>query len=363
MQLALKYRPRTFTDLVGQAPVQLFLREMVRLDRVPTALLFSGCRGTGKTTTARILAAALNCTNPDRPCGQCQPCQETFDGSSLDVLEIDAASNGLVDDIRDLRQRVRYRQTGSKRIVILDEAQSISPQGFNALLKTLEEPPPDTHFILLTTEINKILPTVASRCIPFVFHRLTIRDIADRLAAIAAAEQYACEPDLLLLLAERADGAMRDAVNSFDQISRVGMTTADQYRRLIGQHDHAPAILKRLTDHDVPGGFTELNTALTRVADPATLLDDIARCLRDVLVLRLGGEINKSGTALADRQNLALALDDKMIATAINLFWHLPPGDNRIRLELLVIKLGEVFAAVARPNTTRLNLADLGGRA
>lgn len=286
--LALKYRPASFDDLVGQPAVQIILRQMIKVGQVPTALLFDGCRGTGKTTTARILAAALNCTEPNKPCGNCVSCKAVFDGSSMDVIEIDAASNGLVDDIRQLRQQVMYRHAGDWRIVILDEAHSMSPAAFNALLKTLEEPPPRTLFILLTTEPGKILPTVASRCMPFTFRRLTIDDIARRLAHIAQAEGHAVQYDLLQLLAERADGAMRDAVMLLDQIARIGMTTADQYRRLIGHVDHAPALLDRLLAADIPGAFTALDEALTRVAESATIVADLVSCLRDVLVIRCG---------------------------------------------------------------------------
>lgn len=358
--LALKYRPRSFDDLVGQPATQLFLRQMVKLDRIPTALLFAGVRGTGKTTTARILAAALNCTEDNRPCGTCPPCKETFDSSSPDVLEIDAASNGLVDDIRDLRQRLFYRQSGRKRVVILDEAQSISPQGFNALLKQLEEPPPDTHFLLLTTEENKILPTVASRCMPFRFLRLNVRDIANRLADVARAEGYACEDGLLLCIAEAADGAMRDALVQFQQVTVVGMTTAEQYQRVLGRPDHAPAILKRLIAHDLPGALDATATALTRAANPGQITDDLSGCLVDILKLRNGGEIARTGTALADRQNLALALDPRLVSSALSVFWHVVPGSERSRLELIVVKLSEIFAAVPQARNTRISLADMG---
>lgn len=345
--LALKWRPRTFDDLVGQPAVQVVLRQMVKTGRVPAALLFDGCRGTGKTTTARILAAALNCEEPTRPCGHCPSCKETFDGTSLDVLEIDAASNGLVDDIRALRQQIHYRQRGQYRIVILDEAQSISPAGFNALLKTLEEPPPNTTFILLTTEVFKIPTTIYSRCMPFTFNRLTIHDITHRLTHIATAEQLPVEPALLTLLADKADGAMRDAIMLLDQVTRVGMTTAEQYQRLIGHADHAPAILDRLVNGDIPGAFTALDKALTRVADAAVITAEAISCLRDVLVLRCGGEITKSGTALAARQNLALALPTPTVVAALKVFWQvktqLRTDEPRSSMELAIVMLSEVL--------------------
>lgn len=362
--LALLYRPRTFDDLVGQPAVQIILRQMVKTGRIPNALLFTGCRGTGKTTTARILAAALNCDDPDAPCGRCVPCKETFDGTSMDVLEIDAASNGLVDDIRQLRQTVLYRTPGRYRVIILDEAQSISQAGFNALLKTLEEPPPNTHFILLTTEPAKILPTVASRCMPFQFKRLTINDIATRLAHIAHAEDKLVEPELLRMLADRADGAMRDAVMLLDQVTRIGLSTAEQYMRLTGHQDHGPAILDRLINGDIPGALAKLDDAFTRVADAAQIAAAAIHVLRDILVLRCGGEIAATGTALAARQNLALAMDTPVVLACLKVFWQLQTqihtGDPRTSMELAVIMLSEVIHTLAPPPARKMNLTDMG---
>jgi DNA polymerase III subunit gamma/tau len=362
--LALSYRPRTFDDLVGQPAVQVILRQMVKTRRIPHALLFAGCRGTGKTTTARILAAALNCDGPDAPCGRCVPCKETFDGSSMDVLEIDAASNGLVDDIRQLRQTVLYRTNGRYRVVILDEAQSISQAGFNALLKTLEEPPLQTVFILLTTEPNKILATVASRCMPFQFKRLSINDIATRLAHIASAEGKLIEPDLVRLLADRADGAMRDAVMLLDQVTRIGMTTGEQYLRLIGHADHAPAIFDRLLHGDIPGALARLEEAFTRVAEAASVTAEMINVLRDVLVLRCGGDLAASGAPLAARQNLALSMETPVVMACLKVLWQLKTqlrnDDPRSSLELAVIMLSEVIHTLSPPPKTRMNLDDMG---
>jgi DNA polymerase III subunit gamma/tau len=365
--LALKYRPQTFADLVGQPAVQIILRQMIKVGQVPAALLFDGCRGTGKTTTARILAAALNCHDTNRPCAACPSCKATYDGSSMDVIEIDAASNGLVDDIRALRQQVLYRNSGDYRIVVLDEAHSISPAGFNALLKTLEEPPPDTVFLLLTTEPNKIPATVASRCMPFTFKRLTVADIAGRLAHIARAEGHAVQDDLLLMLAERADGAMRDAIMLYDQIARIGLSTAEQYQRLTGHVEHAPAILDRLLRADLPATFTQLDTALTRVADPATITAELIGVLRDVLVLRCDGEITKTGLALTARQNLALAMETSTVLACLKVLWQLKTqlrlDDARSSLELAIVMLSEVVHTLPSTPPARISLADMRGHA
>lgn len=345
--LALHYRPQTFTDLVGQRDIQVMLRQMVITGRVPTALLFAGCRGTGKTTTARIVAAALNCVNENKPCGICYSCKAVFAGTHLDVTEIDAASNGLVDDIRSLRQRVLYGHTGNQRVVILDEAQSMSGAAFNALLKTLEEPPPNTTFLLLTTEPAKIPATITSRCTPFSFRRLTVADIAGRLQHIAEQQNFRTDPDLITLLAERADGAMRDAIMMLEQVGVVGLTTVEQYQRLIGHVDHSPALVNAMAAGDIAGAYTVLDAALTRVADPNTITIDLVSLLRDVLVLRSGGELTKTGQALAARQNLALALESPTIVSVMKVLWTLKTtmrlDDVRSSLELAIVLMSEIF--------------------
>lgn len=360
MSLALKYRPTRFEDLVGQRAVQVFLPAMIAQNAVPTALRFEGSRGTGKTTTARILAAALNCeAESGKPCGSCASCLATFAGSSLDVIEIDAASNGLVADIRELRDRVRYRASSNCRVVILDEAQSISDAGFNALLKTLEEPPDGTVFILCTTEPSRIPVTVASRCMPFSFSRLAVADIAGQLAAIARREGFAVDQDLLSLLAERADGAMRDAIMLLDQISRVGITTGEQYQRLLGYADHAPAILGALASGQLVAAFERLDHAISHLANPNSLVNDMIGCLRDVLVLRCGADINKTGVALADRQTLALALESPLAVAALRILWELKTkarlDDARSNLELAVVMLHDVLS-----KDRRMTLAQMG---
>jgi DNA polymerase-3 subunit gamma/tau len=345
---ALKYRPRRFDDLVGQHAAQVILRQMVTLGRVPSALIFDGSRGTGKTTTARILAAALNCDEPTgKPCGTCVSCKATFDGSSMDVLEIDAASNGLVDNIRDLRQQVMYRNQGAYRVVILDEAHSMSHAAFNALLKTLEEPPPQTVFILCTTEPQKIPNTVASRCMPFTFRRLAVADIAQRLAVIAQQEGVTVEDGLLMLLAERADGAMRDAIMLLDQVARVGMSTAEQYQRLIGHTDSTPAIINALIARNLSEAFSIVEQALMRL-DAAVIAADLTALLRDALVLRSGGEVTKTGVALAARQNLALTLEAPALVAALKILWEFKTkvriDDNRQMLDLAIVMLAETLA-------------------
>lgn len=359
---ATKYRPRTFEDLVGQPQVQIILRRMVAIGQVPSAVLFTGTKGTGKTTTARILAAALNCPEPAKPCGTCPSCKAIFDGSSLDYIEIDAASTGNVDDIRALRQQLHYRQTGDWRIIAFDEAHSISTAGFNALLKMFEEPPPRTLFILLTTEEHKILGTVASRCIPFHFKRLSPADIAGRLAYIAQAEGHTVSQDLLDLIADRADGAMRDAIMALDQVARIGMCTAEQYQRLLGYTDHAAAILGMLADGDAAAAFQRAEQAMRTIADASTLVADLIHVLADVVVLQCGGDITKKGVALDIRQRLALDLAPTTVVAAMKVIWQLQTqvrlDDGRATFELVLVMLGEVFGTFTKP-PTRISLAEM----
>lgn len=219
---ARKYRPGTFSDVVGQEHVANTLRNALKSHQLGHAFLFTGPRGVGKTTCARILAKAINCQNltPEGdPCNQCDSCRSYNEGRSLNIFELDAASNNSVDDIRQLIDRLRYvPQGGSKSVYIIDEVHMLSTAAFNAFLKTLEEPPAHALFILATTEKHKILPTILSRCQKFDFRRITIADMADRLRHIADQEGISYEYEGLQLIALKADGALRDGLSIFDQI-------------------------------------------------------------------------------------------------------------------------------------------------
>lgn len=377
--LALKYRPRSFADLVGQQAVQVILATMVARDRVPAAVLLDGPRGTGKTTSARILAAALNCTlepQPDsepataRPCGTCPSCKSVFDGTSVDVVEIDAASNGLVDDIRALRTHMMYRAAGSYRVVILDEAHSMSGAAFNALLKTLEEPPPYTVFALLTTEPHRIPDTVLSRLMPFTFKRIGTADITARLAHICTAESLDVEDDLLHLIAERADGGMRDAIMTLDQITRAGVRTAAVYAELTGAADIAPQLYAALWSGDLAAAYTLLDQAMTRTGDPQAIVRALVTCGKHLLVLQAGGDIAVLGAARARRVELAAAVPAAGVVAAMRVLWELTGRtralDPRAGLELVLALLADTFARF-RPQppaaaARRLSLAEMTDR-
>jgi DNA polymerase-3 subunit gamma/tau len=219
---ARKYRPQTFDTVVGQKSITSTLKNAIKNNQLAQAFLFCGSRGVGKTTTARILAKTINCFNPSESieaCDQCDSCNSFNEGASLNVYELDAASNNSVDDIRNLIEQVRIApQLGTHKVYIIDEVHMLSNQAFNAFLKTLEEPPAHAIFILATTEKQKIIPTILSRCQIFDFNRIKIKDIAAHLASIAEKEGIDCDSEALHLIGQKADGALRDALSIFDQI-------------------------------------------------------------------------------------------------------------------------------------------------
>ena len=218
---ARKYRPNNFTALVGQESIAVTLKNSIKRDQLAHAYLFCGPRGVGKTSTARIFAKTINCLNPSEdlePCGECESCRSFAEGRSYCIHELDAASNNSVDDIRLLTEKVRIPpQIGKYSVYIIDEVHMLSSAAFNAFLKTLEEPPAHAVFILATTEKHKILPTILSRCQTYDFNRISIEDIVKNLSEIAGKEGISADTESLHVIAQKADGAMRDALTLFDQ--------------------------------------------------------------------------------------------------------------------------------------------------
>ena len=295
--MARRWRPRTFEDMVGQEHVAKTLRNSLVRGNLHHAFLFTGTRGVGKTTSARILARMLNCSEKDaekRPCGTCDSCVEIEKGSSMDVLEIDAASHTGVDDVRELREQLKYAAShGRYRVVILDEVHMLSKAAFNALLKTLEEPPPHVVFILATTEVHKVPQTILSRVQRYDFRRLTPTQVRDRLVHICKEDGIQAEPEALEILALRADGSMRDGLSLFDQVFAYAgnKVSADDVRRTLGVPDQAShlRLLEGLAAGNVAQGVSEIHRSLERGVDPVEYVRGFGEFLRDVLFCRLQG--------------------------------------------------------------------------
>lgn len=295
--MARRWRPRRFEDMVGQEHVARTLRNSLVRGNLHHAFLFTGTRGVGKTTSARILARMLNCSDPDlekRPCGTCESCIEIEKGASMDVLEIDAASHTGVDDVRELREQLKYAAShGRYRVVILDEVHMLSKAAFNALLKTLEEPPAHVVFILATTEVHKVPQTILSRVQRYDFRRLTPEQVRDRLAHICQIDGIEVEPEALEIVALRADGSMRDGLSLFDQVYAYAGTTvsAADVRKTLGVPDQAShqRLLGKLAQGDVGGSVGEVHLALERGVDSVEYIRGFGEFLRNVLFCRLEG--------------------------------------------------------------------------
>ncbi len=292
-----KWRPARFEDVVGQEHVTRTLQNSVAADRVGHAYLFCGPRGTGKTTSARLLAKAVNCLHDDsaqRPCNQCRICQAVNDGRFLDLIEIDAASNTGVDDIRSLRDKINFAPSdGRYKVYIIDEVHMLSTAAFNALLKTLEEPPPHAKFVLATTEEHKVPLTIKSRCQQFNFRLLTTAEIRQRLSWLAEQEGLTVEPKALALVAQQGAGSIRDAESLLDQlmIAPGDTITLERTQQVLGTAtDTAVSDLTDAWIHgDSAAGLDIIQTALTSGADARQFSRQMVAYLRQLLLLQAGG--------------------------------------------------------------------------
>jgi len=316
-----KYRSQTFADLVGQDAASRALQGAIIGGRVAHAYLFSGSRGTGKTSAARLLAKALNCTGRPRdsaePCNTCQSCIEMTAGSALDLIEIDAASNRGIDEIRDLREKVNLAPAlGPKKVYIIDEAHMLTEPAFNALLKTLEEPPPHVVFVLCTTDAQKIPLTVIGRCQQFVFRRHSEEQIAQRLTHIAKAERVQVDAEAMTLIARTAQGSMRDAVGLLDQLVPLaeGPISLESARSLLGIAD--PRMLDGLLDDVLSGRAAEALEELGRVYSAGAELRQVVRGLmegcRDRLIAAVSARDHASARRLSAVLDALLHLDGEV---------------------------------------------------
>ncbi len=295
--VARRYRPRQFTDLVGQEPVARALMNAIQSDRVAHAYLFTGVRGTGKTSAARILAKALNCVKgpTPTPCDQCEPCQAIAAGEDIDVLEIDGASNRGIDEIRELRQNVGTRPSRSRyKIYIIDEVHMLTVPAFNALLKTLEEPPPHVKFIFATTDVQKMPITILSRCQRFDFTGIAAAKIAERLKQIVAAEGGQADDAALLIVARRAGGSMRDAQSLLDQLLAFSgeKLTTEKIHQLLGTatDDRMLALVDAVIARDPKRAFEMLGRFAEEGLQLGELLDQLIEYWRNLMLLNCAGK-------------------------------------------------------------------------
>jgi DNA polymerase-3 subunit gamma/tau len=349
MNLALEFRPRTFSDIAGQPWVSLVLEMMVAKQDVPEAMIFHGVRGTGKTSTARILGSALNCEGGNRPCLECDSCRSVRKGNSVDVIEVDAATNGRAEDIERLCSMVTYDVGSRNRLVVLDEAHGVSRVGFDKLLKTFEEPPPSVTFVLVTTEPWQIPETISSRATSFRFKLIGQQCIVDRLVMIRDKKSLEVEDQVLVAIADRADGGMRDAIMLLDQAARAGVGTLDKFYELTGESDFAPGLLAIMAAGRLGALYERLEQLSCDVGDAQLIASRIVRCLRDILVLHAGGTtVTAQGEALAARKALASRLTDVQVVAAMRVFWDLQRirsgNDPRMVLDLACVMAAEQFA-------------------
>ncbi len=317
--MARKWRPNSFQDMVGQEHIAQTLQNAIEGGRLHHAFLFTGTRGVGKTTSARILARTLNCTGGDilHPCGKCPSCLDIASGNPMDVIEIDAASNTGVDNIRDLIEQVKYApMNGKYKVFIIDEVHMLSSGAFNALLKTLEEPPSNVIFIFATTEVNKVPQTILSRVQRFDFKRLTSEQIIGRLRYICEQEHIETDNEALAVLAEKADGSMRDALTYFDQAFAFtgNEMKAESVRSVLGipPNELYFSLIEAIAVHDIKNCFLMVEKAVSIGVEYGPFLDGFAKFLRNLLYVRVG-------SVTAESMNITQELFNQLSATAVSL--------------------------------------------
>jgi DNA polymerase-3 subunit gamma/tau len=347
-----KWRPQTLAEVVGQEQVTQTLRNALTGDRVAHAYLFCGPRGTGKTTTGRILAKAVNCITNGKgePCNNCHICQAITEGRALDVIEIDAASNTGVDDIRSLREKVNYAPNQARyKVYIIDEVHMLSNSASNALLKTLEEPPPHIIFILATTEAHKILPTILSRCQRFDFRRISQTDTITKLTYICSAEGIHIDPEGLRLIAKVATGSLRDAENLLEQLtayygSEIELRQVQTMLGITGDW-RAKELIKHIINNDISAGMTTINSVNSDGLDLKQFNRELVEYLRGLLLIKTGSDeaVDLTAEDIAELKDLATKASLPQILKAVKLFGQLELGfDSPLASSTLPLELALV---------------------
>jgi DNA polymerase-3 subunit gamma/tau len=333
--LARKYRPETFADLVGQDAMVRTLKNAFSADRIAQAFIMTGIRGTGKTTTARIIAKGMNCIGPDGqggpttdPCGVCEHCSAIIEGRHVDVMEMDAASRTGVDDIREIIDSVHYRAASARyKIYIIDEVHMLSTNAFNALLKTLEEPPAHVKFIFATTEIRKVPVTVLSRCQRFDLRRIEPEVMIALMRKIASAEAAEITDDALALITRAAEGSARDATSLLDQaISHgAGETTADQVRAMLGLADRGRVLdlFEAIMRGDASAALSELGAQYSDGADPMAIMRDLAEITHWISVVKITPDAADDPTVSPDERARGATLSEQLAMRVLTRMWQM----------------------------------------
>jgi DNA polymerase-3 subunit gamma/tau len=333
--LARKYRPQTFADLIGQEAMVRTLKNAFAADRIAHAFVMTGVRGVGKTTTARIIAKGLNCTGPDgqggpttEPCGQCEPCIAIAEGRHVDVMEMDAASRTGVGDIREIIDSVHYRAASARfKVYIIDEVHMLSTAAFNALLKTLEEPPAHVKFIFATTEIRKVPVTVLSRCQRFDLKRIEPEVMMAHLAKVADLEGAKLAPDAFALITRAAEGSVRDAMSLMDQAIAhgAGETSGDQVRAMLGLADRGRTLdlFNLIMQGDAAAALAELSSQYADGADPMAVLRDLAEITHWISVIKINPAAAEDPTTPPDEQTRGQDMASRLPMRALTRMWQM----------------------------------------
>ncbi len=362
--LYLKWRPLSFEDVAGQEHITRTLRNALIRGRVRHAYLFCGPRGTGKTTTARLLAKAVNCTHPDaslRPCNGCANCMAINEGRFLDLIEIDAASHTGVDDVRELRDKIAFAPgEGSYKVYIIDEVHRFSGNAFDALLKTLEEPPGHAIFVLATTEIDKVPATIKSRCLQFEFRRVSLREVTARLAHIAEKEALKIEKAALELIARQGTGSVRDSISLLDQIVADPQETVTliSTRELLGAANsiHVAELVDALVGEDAPRGIHIINMAIDGGSDPRQFGRQVVGELRNIMLAQTASAnlVDASPEEQERYQDLAESISRSRLLRALRSFnaavnSYTGGWQPQLSLELALIELMQDDSSFTEP--------------